>query len=223
MYKNFREKYCSNADGAHISYQRLFWLFLFGSLAGVPIEGIFCVFKYGRWETHVVSVLAPLCVLYGLGAAGCYAMFVILKGKNRLTQFCSYAFVGFLLELVCGSVIRNLLGMKAWSYSNHFLNYKGIVSLKMTLAWGVVGIAFTYLIPFIEKVFASMRSKNWATACKVLTVVLIFDFIITSAVLVRWSARHFEIPAANQFEQFLDYKFDDSFMENRFCEWTFLE
>ena len=223
MYKLFKNKYCSKENGIYISYQRLFWLFLFGSLAGVIIEGIFCVFKYGHWETHVVSVWGPLCIIYGLGAAGCYSMYVILKDKGIFTQFCSFAFVGFLLELVCGSIMRNKLGMKAWTYNKHFMNYKGIVSLKMTIAWGFIGIAFTFLIPYIEKMFNSMKSANWALACKVLTVVLIFDFAITAAVLVRWSARHFDIPAMNKFEQFLNYKYDDSFMEKRFCEWKFLE
>ena len=50
-----------------ISYQVIFWLFVIGSLAGVVLEGIWCLLKYGHWETHVVTVWEPLCIIYGFG------------------------------------------------------------------------------------------------------------------------------------------------------------
>ena len=39
-----------------ITYTKLFWLFIVGSIAGVMI-------KKGHWETYVVSVLAPYNIL----------------------------------------------------------------------------------------------------------------------------------------------------------------
>ena len=39
-----------------IRYADLFWLFMAGSMLGVLIEGVFCIFSYGRWETHTEAV-----------------------------------------------------------------------------------------------------------------------------------------------------------------------
>ena len=58
-------KYC---DRNPITYRKLFWLFLIGSVTGVVLEGLFCLVSKGAWETHVVSVYLPLNPLYGIGA-----------------------------------------------------------------------------------------------------------------------------------------------------------
>ena len=51
-----------------ITYDKLFWLFMAGSLMGVLIEGLFCLIRKGQWESHVVTVFGPFNALYGAGA-----------------------------------------------------------------------------------------------------------------------------------------------------------
>lgn len=213
----------SNTAKPHITYRKLFWLFIAGSLAGVILEGLFCIYKYGHWETHVVSLGVPLCIIYGFGAAGCYAGHVLLFGKSKWVQFLIYSLVGFSIELLSGCLLEFGLSMRAWSYCHQFLNIRGHVSLQMTLAWGVIGIAFSSVVPYLENHLSKMETKPWKIICYILTVAVAADLLLTSVAILRWSNRHFQIPPSNKLEQLIDEKFNDEFMEKRFCEWRFLD
>lgn len=96
-----------------ITYPKIFWLFLFGSLLGVLIEGFWCLIKYGCWETHVVTVFEPLCIIYGLGTAGCYVGSVLLENKKLITKFLSFALIGTVVEFAAGLILEYGLNMKA--------------------------------------------------------------------------------------------------------------
>ncbi len=206
-----------------ISYLKLFWLFMIGSLLGVILEGLFCYFRYGNWETHVVSIWGPFCILYGFGAVGFYVCHVILCQKNKYLQFFIYCIIGFTIELLGGYILEFGLHMRAWNYTDHFLNFRGYVSLQMTILWGLVGTAFSYFAPSIEKVLQKMESGKWKVACYMLTVFMTVNFLLTSVSILRWKDRHFDIPAQNTLEQFIDRTYNDDFMSNRFCEWSFLK
>lgn len=96
-----------------ITYTKLFCLFLAGSVLGVLIEGIFCLISKGHWETHVVSVIAPYNILYGLGTVLFYVGAVKLQHKPLAVQIAIMTFLGTVLELVCGLLLRYGLGMRA--------------------------------------------------------------------------------------------------------------
>lgn len=96
-----------------ITYTKLFCLFLAGSVLGVLIEGIFCLISKGHWKTHVVSVIAPYNILYGLGAVLFYVGAVKLQHKPLAVQIAIMTFLGTVLELVCGLLLRYGLGMRA--------------------------------------------------------------------------------------------------------------
>lgn len=39
-----------------ITYCNMFWLFMFGNVLGVLLEGTWCKLCFGHWETHVVTI-----------------------------------------------------------------------------------------------------------------------------------------------------------------------
>ena len=80
-----------SASGRQITYPHLFWLFIIGSVIGVIIEGVWYYFMHDRWETHVVTIWGPYCIIYGLGAAGYYAGNCAMKGKNILLRYIVFA------------------------------------------------------------------------------------------------------------------------------------
>ena len=207
----------------HITYQKVFWLFVFGSLLGVPLEGFWTLAHFGHWETHVVSVWGPFCILYGIGLAVSYIGAVAFQNHGRIFQFFAFSLIGSAVELASGSLVAHWLHMYAWDYSKHFMNYKGYVSLAMSVMWGVLGIAFTFLVPFIERIFQRMQGKVWKGICIVLSVFLLFDFVVTGMSLARWRDRHENVPATTQIERSIDKSFPNDWMKHRFCEWKFLD
>lgn len=69
-------------QSAYITYDKLFWLFLIGSVAGVIIEGVFTLVTKGHWESHVVSVFGAFNILYGFGGVLYYVGAVAVYGME---------------------------------------------------------------------------------------------------------------------------------------------
>lgn len=202
-----------------ITYQKLFWLFIVGSVLGVLLEGFFCLFRYGHWETHVVSVWGPFCIIYGFAASGLYAGSVLMERKNNIIKFITFAVIATLIEYICGAVLKYGLNMKAWNYDGKFLNIDGLVCLQMTVIWGFLGIVFSkYAIPFLEKIFAVMTGHGWDIACICMSVFMAVNLIITAAVIIRWAGRHYGIAPTSSIEMFIDRIYNDSVMEKRFLD-----
>ncbi|MBQ8345061.1 MAG: hypothetical protein IJY42_02210, partial [Clostridia bacterium] len=53
------EKHSHRAD---VTYLDLFWLFLFGSVLGFLLEGVWSIFKRGQWDNHSATVWGPFCI-----------------------------------------------------------------------------------------------------------------------------------------------------------------
>lgn len=207
-----------------ITYSNLFWLFLGGSLLGVLLEGIFCVFCYGHWETHTVAVWGPFCIIYGIGAVVLYVGAVLLEKQNNLIQFIAFALITTTIEYFCGALLKYGLRMRAWDYRNACLNIEGLVCLKFTVAWGLAGVVFAkWGVPALKLVFSKMNGIGWHIACICLSIFMAVNLLVTAACIVRWSHRHQGIAPRNQMDQYIDETWDDSRMEKRFCEWRFIE
>lgn len=206
-----------------ISYQKIYWLFIFGGLFGLVLEGFWCLIRHGQWENHMIFIWEPLCGIYGYGAAGCYIGAVLMKGLPLIVRFLSFSFIGTAVEFVGGFLLYHGLHMRAWDYSDTFMNISGYVNLKMAILWGILGILFSHLLPLFEKVFDRMRGRAWRAACVGLTIFLVADMVVTSICLVRWRDRHEGIPADNRVEQVIDARYPDEVMEKRFCNWYFID
>lgn len=207
-----------------ITYNKMFWLFIFGSLFGVLLEGVFCRFKYGAWETHTVTIWGGFCIIYGFGMCCFYIISEILKNKSKVLQYIAFAVVADFVELLCGLILMYGLNMRAWDYRMHHFNIQGLISLKITLIWGIYGILFCYLAkPMLDKLLEKMENKAWHTLCVALSVFMIVNFTITFAAIGRWSSRHKNISPRNKIETILDEIYPDDKMQKRFCEWHFLD
>lgn len=103
--------------------------------------------------------------LYGIGAF----MILIFKSilirytDNILIRFLTYATISTIIEYIVGKYIININTknnegldntlIKSWNYSNEPFNYKGIITLKHFIKWGIFGVCLDILHPKILKVF----------------------------------------------------------------------
>ncbi|MDE6398086.1 MAG: putative ABC transporter permease [Clostridiales bacterium] len=215
---------CETDRRKSLTYSNMLWLFVTGSLLGVVGEGLHSLVKRGYWETHVVSLGLPLCVLYGLGAVGCYIGYCLLPRRNYIVQFSAYALVGTLIELLSGGLLDFGLGMRAWNYSYKPYNFRGYICLSASLGWGVVGVLFSLLIArLLDLLFSKLGGRAFKVLTVLFTVYLAVDFFLTGVSLYRWSGRHFGKVARTALGRFADRAFPDSFMAKRFIEWRFIQ
>lgn len=216
------EKYSKDHPIGPVTLPKLVALYIMGSLFGIVMEGTFCFFFHGGWETHVVSMFLPLCVLYGFGAAIFYAGNVALQCKSFILRIIVFGIMGSFIELVAGWILDNGMHMYAWDYSQQIPNYHGYISLGMTFAWGLIGTTFYFILPRFEHTFRFLKGHAWHAVSVVLAIFLMADLVFTMRCIARWSERIvYSAPPSSKMEQMIDEKFPDDFMANRFVEWKF--
>lgn len=206
-----------------ITFNNLFWLFLIGSVMGVIIEGVYCIVTKGKWESHVISACLPFNALYGMGAVLFYVGAVKLKEKKLWIRIISMTVAATFLELICGLFLRDFLGMRAWNYAHHFMNFKGLICLEFSLAWAVAALCFCKLYPYISKFLIMISNKKQNCFCVIGSAVLAMDMLLAGIFIIRWSDRHYGFKAETKFEKELDIEAPDEWMESRFMDWHFLE
>ena len=205
-----------------IRYPDLFWLFLFGSLLGFLLEGLWNIAMRGSWANHAATVWGPFCIIYGLGAVAMYTLSFPLRERSVVVQFVIYATAGSLLEFSASLFQELCFGSTSWDYSDQFLNVGGRISLRMTLLWGILGLIFSLCIfPLATALLAYTHSKGWNVACGLLSVMMAANLLLTAAAVRRWHDRLEAIPAANNWEAYLDQTYDDRTMEEIFSNMVF--
>lgn len=221
--KQTTKKMSSEEYETYITYSKLFWLFLLGSVAGVIIEGVFCLIKKGHWESHVVSVFGAFNILYGFGAVIYYVGAVKLREKYILVRVLSMTIMATMMELSGGLLLRYGLGMRAWDYDHNFLNYKGIICLSFSVAWAIVAYFMCKGYPYINRFLDLFQGKYWKRASVVLSAIMVVDILFTCIFIVRWSERHYGIDSNIKFLKVIDIEAPDDWIQSRFVEWRFLE
>ena len=206
-----------------INYYKLFWLFLFGSLLGVILEGIWSIIRRGAWETHVITIWEPLCIIYGVGMIIFYISSKYIKKYNVILQYFLYLIICSLVELLSGLLLEKRLGMRAWDYSKQFLNINGHISLRMAIIWGFLGLAFSYLLPYLDNFLNKLNKKFLNIIAIIFGIFVAIDLIFSSVCIARWRDRHNGVDAHNKLEEYIDNKYDNEFMEDRYMEWWFIE
>lgn len=211
-------------DNPHqLSYPLLFWLFIAGSLMGFVMEGLFHLIRKGTWAFRVGTLWGPFCVIYGAGAVAMYLVALAVQRKKPLTQFAVFALTGSAVEFLAGVFQMIFFGTQSWNYSSHALNLGGLISPKMTLLWGMAGMALMYIVlPVLLHSFTRLKLERRMVLCRVMTAYMCVNLLMTSIALMRWQERvSTAAPASNAVEAWMDQRWPDERMRERFPNMEF--
>ncbi len=200
-----------------ISIYNMLYIFIFASIMGWIIEGLWTLIKKGVLINHSAVAIGPFNFIYGI----CAVIFTILlykyKDSSIIKLFLICFLVGTIYEYVSSFCIEHVLGFAPWDYSQKFLNINGRVSLLYSFCWGILGVLwFKFLEPktmqLIEKINVNVGKKILIF----LVIFLIFDVAFTFSALNR--ARNLEkgIVAQNSYERFLDKTFNKKYLKNMY-------
>lgn len=202
-----------------IGYFGLLWLFLFGSVLGFVIEGLWSWYRFGAWMNHSATVWGPLCIIYGFGLVVLFLLSRCFERLNFVLRFVLFALSGAVLELVSGLVQNLVFGSRSWDYGGAFW---GFINLEMTMFWGILGMLFYYLLyPLLTRVLGRLEGRLWRVLGIIATVWLMMNFTMTSLAVWRWGARLAEQPARNGVDSYLDTHYDDDRMRSIFPNMEF--
>lgn len=204
-------------------------LIFFGSLCSETLsvfflEGVWCKIRYGKWETHSVAIWGAFNIVYEIGIPVFYIGSIFVSNFHWFVIFVVMSLLGSIVEYLCGMVIRIGIRMKAWDYSKQFLNIQGLISLKMAVVWGVLGLGFSlFLFEPLQAILSYITGFWWTIASIVLTVFMTVNFSLTAFCIIRWANRHKGKAAANKLSKWLDQYYPDSKMQKKFFYWHFLD
>lgn len=207
-----------------LSFPTLFWLFIAGSLLGFVLEGCWHWLHHGTWGFRVATLWGPFCIIYGVGAVAMYLIALSVEKHPPLTQFAAFALAGSAVEYLASLFQEAAFGTVSWDYSRHAFNLSGRISLRMTLLWGLLGMALMYaVLPLLLRSFNRLHLQQRTVLCRAATAFMCVNLLCTSIALMRWQERVIHAaPAKNAVEAYLDHRWPDERMQARFPNMQFV-
>lgn len=89
----------------------------------------------------------PYCPIYGFGAVFGYMLLCPLSDNPLLLYFAG-AFIATVFEYLVAAGMKRIFGTVWWDYNNKPFNYKGVICLESTVAWGFYAI---FIIMFLHE------------------------------------------------------------------------
>ena len=155
-------------------YHFIQWFILY-SFMGWVVESIYMSFC-NRKLTNRGFAFSPFCPIYAVGALSVYGMLRPLAGQY-VVLYLAGAVLATTLEYITAVLMRNLFGQVWWDYTDKPFNYKGILCLESTLAWGLYTlILFGVLHGFVERIVNAIPFHIGRIAGTLLILLYIIDF-----------------------------------------------
>lgn len=136
------------------------------------------------WECSYVSIRTkkltnrgfmrgPFLPIYGSGAIVMLIVGLPLKGQPVLMFFAGLICAS-ILEFCTGEAMERLFKVKYWDYSGCFLNVRGHICFKASMAWGVFTILMNY---FVHKPIEKMVLGIPANILQIFVTALLIYFV----------------------------------------------
>ena len=123
-------------------YHFIQWFILY-SVMGWVVESIYMSFC-NRKLTNRGFAFSPFCPIYAVGALSVYGMLRPLAGQY-VVLYLAGAVLATTLEYITAVLMRNLFGQVWWDYTEKPFNYKGVICLESTIAWGFYDNLYVWL------------------------------------------------------------------------------
>ena len=155
-------------------YHIVLWFIIYSILGGT-LESIYMSFCNKRL-TNRGFARVPLCPIYGFGFVGAYFIFKPIS-SHLLLLYVTAAIVATAFEYLVGVTMIRLLGSLWWDYNDKPFNYKGIICLESTLAWGVYAIClFAFLHKAVMMFSDRLDPRVGQYFCSVVAIIYMLDF-----------------------------------------------
>ncbi len=148
-------------------YHLVACFFLF-SIIGWVVESIY-ISLCNRKLTNRGFMTGPFCPIYGFGATVGY---IILHpfAQNLVVLYIAGAILATAFEFLVAKLMMKLFGEVWWDYNDKFCNYKGVICLESTLAWGlyaviIITFLFEKVIGFVDRYPMAWGIKTIALIC----------------------------------------------------------
>ena len=161
-------------------YEVVMW-FLTYSMMGWLVESIYMSFCNHK-ITNRGFAKGPFCPIYGFGAL---TVFFVLRpySDNSIQLFFLGSFLATTLEFLTALVMKHIFGEIWWDYHEKPFNYRGIICLESSIAWGFYTL---FLFMFLQNIVAAFVAMIPVRAGRVIGNLILIGYIMDfSATIYR--------------------------------------
>ena len=197
--------------------ERIFLIFILGSLLGYLYETILVFFQTGHYESRQGVIYGPFTPVYGIGGVVYYIFFEKVKIRKLPQVFLVSMLLGGTTEYIASLVQEWCFGTRSWDYSYLLFDINGRTSLLHCCYWGIAGIIYIKcILPLIEKAESLLETKLVKNITMILVIFMIFNISISILASVRQEERINNQAANNKIEMFLDKRYPDERLDKIF-------
>jgi len=167
----------------------IFLIFFSYSVFGWFVECVFCTIVDKKITYDRGFLLGPYCPIYGWGAL--YMYFFLTKYKEDPVTLFVMSMVGpTILEYFTSYLMEKLFKARWWDYSNRKFNIEGRVCLFNSFLFGILGLAFIYVIHPGYTLFLKEISDHILVVVSIIFFFIylidnIFSFMILAKLKIR--------------------------------------
>ena len=192
-------------------------IFIVASVAGLILEMVWMFVSSGRTELRVGLVWGPFSPLYGFGACLLTMVLWNFRTAPRGQVFVLSALLGGGLEQTTGMLMENLFHAQSWTYLGLPDAITQWIAWRFIFAWGVIGLVWCRVVmPEVIYRIGEPTTRAQVVIVTVMTVLLIVDMLATVFCFYRKAQRDAGIPPSNPVDAYVDARFNDEFIANRF-------
>ena len=161
-------------------YHFIQWFILY-SFMGWVVESIYMSFCNHK-ITNRGFAKGPFCPIYGFGAL---TVFFVLRpySDNSILLFFLGSFLATTLEFLTALVMKRIFGEIWWDYHEKPFNYRGIICLESSIAWGFYTL---FLFMFLQNIVAAFVAMIPVRAGRVIGNLILIGYIMDfSATIYR--------------------------------------
>lgn len=154
------------------AYHVVLW-FLTYSILGWVVESIYMSIC-NRKLTNRGFARGPICPIYGIGAL---TVFFVLRpySSNPVCLFFMGMFLATTLEFLTALLMQKIFGEIWWDYNEKPFNYKGILCLESSIAWGFYTLG---LFLFLHRMVVGIVDRIPLLAGKIGGSIILVGFTI---------------------------------------------
>lgn len=158
------------------------FIFFIGSSIGWVLELFYRRYENKKW-VNPGFLVGPYLPIYGFGLTimSLLHYFLAQYNFNPLITILLMGLCMTLLELI-GGLIFLKQGVRLWDYRKNFLNFKGVICLRFTIIWTVLGAIYYYfLADYVLKALSWFSTHlSFSFILGMFTGLIIVDFVYSS-------------------------------------------
>lgn len=215
MKKSAENKKKSFAAG--LNFYKLCWIFVIFSFYGYAFETLADWIIFSRYFERQGVLYGSFSQIYGFGAVLVIIINNKIHKKSLIFLFVFYFIAGTAYEYLCSLLQEMVLGSVSWDYTLIQFNIHGRINIVYSLVWGLVGIIIVkFLYPFSSRIIERIPNKQGIIITWIVFVFMFCNIFVTAAAFKRTSERYWNIAPSNEFEIYIDKKYNDVYMKSKF-------